>query len=257
MFSLFLQVFFKITVYIHYFNRFFSKSEVVFNIFTGSFQYYRVFFCFFRWFSKLQGIFFHFSGFFQYYMLFSNFLEVIVHTKCYYLYFCRLVSKLQIFFLSFYKLFSVFSQMIFNIFTGYFRKTYRFFSMFLHDYFKCFYRLVVKLQIFFVVFKGYFQYFYRLFSELQVFPVFPRLVWNITGTFLCFYWFRFHYYRSFSIILQVNFRSKNYFHFLCRFFSRLQFFFCTFTGYFQLFYRIIAIFLQVNFKKFTDFLQYF
>ena len=143
--------------------------------------------------------------------------------------------------------------------------------------FQCFYRLFWTLQVIFINFIDFFsilqgiffllqdffnitccfQYFYRLFSELKVFSVLLRLVWNITGTFVCFYSFRFHYYRLFSIFLQVIFHTKNYFHYLCRFFLRLPVSFFSFTGYFQFFYRLISIFLQVIFNEFTDFLQYF
>ena len=92
----------------------------------------------------------------------------------------------------YYRLFSVFLQV-------FFRKTYRVFSIFLHDPFEYFYRLVVKLQVSFIVFTGCFRCFYRLFSELHVFSVFLQVICNFTGNFFLFLQVFFQYYRLFSI----------------------------------------------------------
>ena len=148
---------------------------------TGHFRYfYRLFPLFFAGHSQnyrsfsilLQVIFFIFLGCFQYFRLFQYFYRLcsmfllvisIVFTG-YVQFFCRLFSIiLQVIFkitvsfwyLIFLQVFVSFSQVILNFFTGFFDTfrgyfhNYRFFSFFLQ----------VILNI-----TGYFHYFYRLFS---------------------------------------------------------------------------------------------
>ena len=123
-------------------------------------------------------------------MLFSMFLKVFVHTKCYFFKFAAFSQDYR-FFLSFYRLFSVFLQIIFNIFTGYFRKEkltdiFQIFSMIILSFFKGDFQ-----------FTGYFFCFYRLFS------IFLQVIFRITGFFsistACL-----QYYRDLSLFLQVS-----------------------------------------------------
>ena len=120
-------------------------------------------------FLKIKGSFCLFTGYFQFfYRLFSIFLQVIF-------------EKLT-------DIFQIFSMIILSFFKGNFQFTCYFFS-----------------------FTGYFQLFYRFFSELQVFLVSRQLACNITGTFLCFYRFLLQYCTLFSIFLEVIFLTKKYF----------------------------------------------
>ena len=152
LFSLFLQVVLKTTVFFwlltsffQFFHRFFSILQG-FSFFTGYFQFYRVF-------SLILPVFL------QYYRFFSVFSQIIFHINVTFIVFVGSFQDYR-YLLYFYRLFSIFPQVIFKANTDCFS---------FHTVFsKIFYSLLTILQVVLIVFTGYFQN-YGLFSvTLQV-----------------------------------------------------------------------------------------
>ena len=180
---------------------------IILSFFKGKFQFTGYFYCFYWLFSVFLQVIFRITGFFsistaclQYYRDLSlflqvsssilhvvfNFLEVIFLAKKYFHHFYRLFSRLQVFFCKFigyfqfyYRLFSVFLQVIFKIFTDFFQYFHTVILNVFTVFFQKYRFFSLLLQVFFKIFTGFFQC-YSLFSIIL------QAIFNFQGDLVIF-----------------------------------------------------------------------